>query len=85
MNILNKRKYIYIFLGNKLTNVDAILPITLAIKKQNKDIRIRFLTFEKKTEIEIKKNKIIYKAVKKVGKIANMGYINEKNSFNYIN
>jgi len=84
MNIFNKRKYIYILLGNKLITVDAILPITLAIKKQNKDIRIRFLTFEKKTEIEIKKNKIIYKAITEVGKINNLGYINENNTSKYI-
>jgi hypothetical protein len=70
---------------------DTILPLMLEVKKNNDMICIQFVSFDYQTYSFIKKNKLLYQAINKIGDIICLGrkknsmFFDDKNfsKFNY--
>ena len=79
----SKKKFIYVFLNNKIISCDTILPIMLEVKTNNKNIDIIFWSFDFNTYEFIKKNELLYKAIKEIGSLVCLG--RKKNSLYFSN
>ena len=71
--MLFNKKFIYIFLNNKIISCDTILPLMLEIKKNNNSININFIIFDFKTYQFIQNNQLLYKIIKEVGTLKCLG------------
>ena len=68
------KKYLYVFLNKKLISCDTIIPITLHVKRSNPAIKIRFITFDKKTSKIIKENINISRLIDRHATIESFGW-----------
>ena len=64
-----KKKFIYVFLNNKIISCDTIVPLMLEIKSNNKNIDIIFWIFDFNTYNFIKKNELLYNAINEIGSL----------------
>ena len=70
-----------IFLANKLISCDTIVPLIMSIKKNNKDLEVNYYIYHYKSYMDIKKNELMYYALKQTGKLHFRGSSNVKNKF----
>ena len=73
-----RKKFIYVFLNNKIISCDSILPLMLEVKSKNKDINIIFWSFDFVTYEFIKKNDLLYRVIEEIGCLVCLG--RKKNS-----
>ena len=71
--MVKKKKYIYIFLNNKVMSCDSILPLMLEVKNLNSKINIHFISFDYKTYDFIKKSSLLFSIIEEIGDIKCLG------------
>jgi len=74
-------KSIEIFLGNKLVSCDTIVPLMMSLQKINKGLEVNYSSFDNKSVEDIKKNELLYSALKHTGKIYLRGSSGSRNFF----
>ncbi len=64
---------IVVFLNNKLIACDTVVPLTIDLAEQRKDLAFEFVTFEERTYEAIRRNIVLYDAICSIGRLSFRG------------
>ena len=75
-------QHIFVFINNKLITTDTVLPLLFELRVYNPNFKATFVTHDKKTFNDLKKNIVIFNAIKTLG---NLKYFNFRNKNKFLN
>ena len=73
---------IFVFINNKLITTDTVVPLLFELRNYNPKFRATFVTHDKKTYDDLKKNIVIFNAIKNLGSLKFFNFRNKNFFFN---